>query len=128
MKKLLLILIAFLTLSVTTFAKNSASDSLSLSQQMIMLGLYVYGLNQEAAKKIPSSDDVIFLSQSMIDLINEIRTSKQTQLHHKDIDELTKKLHDLKNTAREGPQAIHRNVSAVINECAKCHMQNSENL
>jgi len=88
-------------------------------QQMILMGMYLGGINQELSKQVPGHDELAFLGESINEIVQRIRATKGGAFSHHEYDELyetTKKLSRASNLAKAKLEA-----EAVMNSCGKCH-------
>jgi hypothetical protein len=117
-----------LLLSFTVLLAEQAPEDISrerqtlIRQQMILFGLYIYGLNTELAQKIPNSDEVNFLSETLLEAVRRVRETKGDDFFHKNILELEFSVIDLQRSARKSSEVVKIKIRNVIDQCAKCHM------
>ncbi len=89
----------------------------SYQQDMIQLGAYLYGINQERSKSAPNRDEISFLADSMLEIINHLKPTRR--IHHENIELLKKQLQNLKEakTLKKSLQA----ADEVSQSCGGCH-------
>jgi len=123
--KIILFIIIIAIISLPVQAKEKSIPAY-LDQQMILMGLYLYGINQELTKTVPDTDELIFLADSISEIATQAQKSKKGTLFHKNMSELLvesqklseiSKTHDLSKVREQG--------HALINSCAKCHKMGS---
>ena len=116
----------FCSHSVTALAADTATAGTDrtplIRQQMILFGLYVNGLNTELTRTVPRSDEVNFLSDTLQESIRRIRETKGDAVFHKNLSELESAVVDLRHSSRENVATVKTKITAVIDQCAKCHM------
>lgn len=126
--KLFIVLSLILSLSTVSFAEDKKVDEGPyLDQQMILMGLYIYGVNQEVSKKVPDLDELNFLSESLLSVVNQINKSKRSKRFHMKLDDLVQNM----KTLKEATKANQRDKSLVaakevIQSCSNCHNPQSK--
>lgn len=119
---LIVIFASFFTLSVPAQVVNQNKNY--LQQQMILMGLYIYGINQELAQKVPSTDELMFLADSILDIAAQAKKVENNKPHHSNLDELLDTAEQLKKACAKHDQLLAQTQAKnLLNSCAKCHSQ-----
>lgn len=120
------IVIASFLFSFPVQAKKKSQTPIYVDQQMILMGLYLYGINQELTKKIPDLDEMQFLSESIIEIANQSQKAKRSKIFHNNMATLLKEAQKLRKVAksRNFSQAKIQ-AKALVQSCAKCHRAGS---
>lgn len=105
-----------------TFAKKAPEKPSYVQQQMILLGLYVYGINQELAKTAPDLGELQFLAESSLEIAQQTKTTKRGEQFHKDLSELVSKIETLQklSQAKKRLESIAA-AKDVMQSCSQCH-------
>lgn len=125
MKKFFLTLIALLFLIPAAHANRDRGPY--LDQQMILLGLYLYGLNQELTHPSIDFDETQYLTESIIDIAQDIQKAKTNQLHHKKTATLLEKAQAVKaSVLKRDLKQTRQDILNLKMACANCHRNKEE--
>lgn len=122
-----LLLVAVFMWSPAAFAGDQDSSVRYVRQQMVLFGLYNYGINQELSKTNPDLGELQFLAESALEIANKAIKSQSTRLRHQNYDELLGKLEKLKTLSqkRRRLEAIEA-AKEVMQACSQCHMAGNQ--
>lgn len=126
MKKqtLLYLLILFLSFTAPLRAHEEpvATDRQPyIQQQMILMGLYVYGIQQELAKVRPDSDELFFLSDSILLIAEEIDRTKLSPNQHQNLNAMLQVVKELRRSSLTRPDHAKKAAHELISQCGSCH-------
>jgi len=125
-KKMIVLLLCVLMISFSVQSSEAKRPPSYVKQQMILLGLYVYGINQELTKSVPDLGELQFLGESILGIAEQMKKTKRGTLFHKNLEvmlQTAKKLADV-SKKREIHQA-EVEAHNLINSCAQCHKMGS---
>lgn len=98
------------------------TDQKLIRQQMVMLGLYVYGMDQELSKVTPDLDELVFLSDSILSIAERLKTAKANVLFHQDLKKLLKKAKEVKSASQKKKLVLAIETSKeLMATCGECH-------
>lgn len=124
MKKFLLILAVFVLFGYAepADARHKNTPPVYVDQQMILMGLYVYGINQELTKTVPDLDELQFLAESIEEIALRTQTAKRGRVFHKNLSELLQEARKLKMLSRKNRLKEAMEQAKILTQsCAKCH-------
>jgi len=132
MKKVAMFIVTlFLFSSLPAMAKKPAVEKgreVYIQQQMVLLGLYVYGVTQELEKTVPNYFELEFLADSMLNIATEIKDTKDDILYHRNLTNLLKNILDLKEASKNDHDSVKEKADKVINTCGSCHSMGQQRL
>ncbi len=133
MKKITTIVLMFLLCSAAVFShakdkKLPQERQNYVQQQMILMGLYIHGINQELAKEVPNYDEMEFLADSLLEITNQLKQTKNDFLFHRHLNRLVKNIEELKTLSQTDHDKAKDKAQEVINSCASCHTRGLENI
>lgn len=121
-RRTIIILILLITASTAAVAGEIKERPLRQAfyrEQMILFGLYIYGIEQALSDPFPDLDELHFLANSIESVAKEIKTTKEDQPYHDNMQTLYARTGALKR-AKTLEQARSRG-RALIESCANCH-------
>lgn len=126
MKKYTMILVvlmaALILRSMPAYAEDKATPGVQtniVQQQMILLGLYMYGIDQERSKGFPSLTQLRFFGDSICEISKRLQTTKIGVVHHQNLQELLKNAQSLKTAKTMSDAKIES--GKLMENCASCH-------
>ncbi|GEM_PF-4890749 len=128
MKKLTSILIV-MTLFFSPLLKAEETKNLgktNLKEAMMMLGLYLYGLNREADKKIPDYDAIEFLSDSALRYGKALKALGGDERFQTNLDNMILQAETLNKYSTKSHRHVRSQIEAFSNSCAACHTMGSD--
>ncbi len=125
MKRLLILILAVWTVVISQGV--SRADEVKerdlrqnfYRQQMVLLGLYLYGVSQELDRTVPGLDELRFLADSILEVAGRIETTKHDAVYHENMAQLLKSAKGLKRA--QDLKAARLNAEALMQSCANCH-------
>jgi hypothetical protein len=128
MKKLTAALIV-MALFFSPLLKADDLDKLwktNLKESMIMLGLYVYGLDREAGKTVTDYSSVEFLSESIVRYGKALKALKGDDRFQTNLDNMILQAETLNKYSTKNHRQVGAQIEAVSNSCAACHKMGSD--
>ncbi len=131
MKKTAIFLLSMVLMSASAFSQAGKPEATPakdrkeyVQQQMILLGLYTYGIKMELGKKVPNYDEMEFLADSLLSIAGDLKNTKSNVLHHKDLSDLLKNAEELKAFSQTDHAKARFKAQSLINSCGACHNRN----
>lgn len=130
MKKISRFLVSVLVLTVflqpvvartETAAAPTAVRTPYIKQQMILMGLYLYGISQEMAKNHRNYDELGFLADSIVTVAGEIDETKLDKNFHDNKAVLLAAANKLKKASSTDHLKADQAALELVNSCATCH-------
>lgn len=124
---ILILLLALFLRPVSVHSENKAAAGVQtnmVQQQMILLGLYMYGIDQERSKGYPSLAQLRFFGDSICELSKRLQTTKIAGVYHQDLQALLKNAQRLKNAKTMND--AKGDASTLMETCANCHSYRSK--
>lgn len=116
--------ILFSLLSAPALSSPPPQSSNYLQQQMILMGIYVYGINQELTKSVADLNELNFLAESILDIAEQAKKVEGDQGYHDNLDELLLVAKNLKEQSGKHNYSLAQiQAKSLINSCGKCHMK-----
>lgn len=102
-------------------SKNSEERREYIQQQMVLMGLYLYGIRKEVGRKRVDYDNVEFLAESLSDITTQMKRTKGGDLFHANLSDLLSKVDALKEASAKDHSKVKERAQAVIQTCGSCH-------
>lgn len=119
---LVILMVTLILRSMPAYAADKAAPGAQaniVQQQMILLGLYMYGIDQERSKGFPSLTQLRFFGDSICEISKRLQATKIGVVHHQNLQELLKNAQSLK-TAKTMSDAKFE-AGKLMDNCASCH-------
>ncbi len=128
MKKLtsFLIILALLLSPFLNAEEPKEIGKTNLKDTMMMLGLYLYGLNREVARKTPDYDAIKFLSDSAVRYSKAMKTLEGDKRFQNNLDNMILQAETLNKYSVKKHRLVRFQFQAFSNSCAACHTMGSE--
>lgn len=95
-----------------------------IDQEMITLGLYLHGLNQELGRKLVRQDELSFLANQILKTAENLKDIKGDTLFHNNLNDLMQQAERVKKLSMSDIDKAKKAAHDLKAACARCHHGN----
>lgn len=131
MKKIIVLMICCLTLNAGFVRAEEAKKDPDqreqpdrreyVQQQMVLMGLYLYGIQKEIGQKKINYDNLEFLADSLSGITEQMKNAKGEAVFHANLSDLLEKVKALKAASANDHDQVKSKARAVVQTCGRCH-------
>ena len=123
---LFVMMVIFLFSPLLQAQETKDLNKTTLRESMVLLGLYLYGVNREVEKKIPDYDALEFLSDSILRTGKSMKAIQGDNRFQTNLDNMILQAENLNKFSTKNHRRVRAQAEALGQSCAACHAMGSD--